>query len=50
MHEALSFWELDPAVIYDAKVIMSELLTNAVKASSEIEPDPAHWRAPKAST
>lgn len=37
VHEALSYWELDAEVIYDAKVIMSEFLTNAVKASSEVD-------------
>ncbi|MFE4622701.1 ATP-binding protein [Streptomyces mirabilis] len=34
--EALAFWGLDAAVVYDAEVIMSELLTNAVKHAADV--------------
>lgn len=37
--EAGSFWELDAAVVYDARLIMSELLTNAVKRSADVKAD-----------
>jgi hypothetical protein len=53
--EALAFWGLDGAVVYDAKLMMSELLTNAVKHApgehSDAAPGPlagVHLVAPQA--
>lgn len=37
--EAGSFWELDAAEVYDARLITSELLTNAVKHAADVKAD-----------